>query len=297
MSILLESLRRENSRRGIINRTFKSNKVINKAKALGYTISNSTQANIANGLSKLEEEFSSGSIVKKISLGTNNKLNGIPTISFPNIFIQSEFLRLYNRNKECMDQFKVTKILVKYFKENKVCLNCNLCNGLCYNNKFEAQYPSKVVSELRNLLAYILEPEALSKKIIMAAKRSKSKLFRINSNGEIHSQEMLYFWINIAKSCPDITFYTYTKSYELFNSYLENNFLPINLHVNMSLVAGNEMIVKKYPKLSMGNKFKIVTHIPEGSTTTCTGNCSTCGRLCMTDLPKDNNTIYCLYHN
>ena len=108
---------------------------------------------------------------------------------------------------------------------------------------------------------------------------------------------MIYFWYYIANQCPDIEFYTYTKSYELFEDFLSFTSLPTNFHINMSVIEGHEEKMAQYPHLYSGNKFKMVTSVPENSTTTCTGNCSTCGRLCMRDLPEDNNTIYCLYHN
>ena len=298
MSInLLHSLDQENIERAKMVYLPHSNKSMQKAQNNGWKVTNTTGAHICNGIEKLNKQFEDGTLIKKISIKTNSKLDGIPTIGFPNIFVQSTFMRLYYNNFDKMSSIPAAKILMDYFKKHAVCQNCGRCSGLCYNNKFEAQYPQKAISELRVLLAYITDRGNLQEKIIRVAKRSKSGYFRINQNGEIHSEEMIYFWYYIANQCPGIEFYTYTKSYQLFEDFLNSSSLPTNLHINMSVIEGHEEKMAQYPHLYSGNKFKMVTSIPEDSTTTCTGNCSTCGRLCMRDLPQDNNTIYCLYHN
>ena len=298
MSInLLHSLDQENIERAKMVYLPHSNKSMKKAQDNGWKVTNTTGAHICNGIEKLNKQLEDGTLIKKISIKTNSKLDGIPTIGFPNIFIQSTFMRLYYNNFDKMSSIPAAKILMDYFKTHTVCHNCGRCSGLCYNNKFEAQYPQKAISELRVLLAYITDRGNLQEKIIRVAKRSKSGYFRINQNGEIHSEEMIYFWYYIANQCPGIEFYTYTKSYQLFEDFLNSSSLPTNLHINMSVIEGHEEKMAQYPHLYSGNKFKMVTSIPENSTTTCTGNCSTCGRLCMRDLPQDNNTIYCLYHN
>lgn len=298
MSInLLHSLDQENIERAKMVYLPHSNKSMKKALDNGWKVTNTTGAHICNGIEKLNKQLEDGTLIKKISIKTNSKLDGIPTIGFPNIFIQSTFMRLYYNNFDKMSSIPAAKILMDYFKTHAVCHNCGRCSGLCYNNKFEAQYPQKAISELRVLLAYITDRGNLQAKIIRVARRSKSGYFRINQNGEIHSEEMIYFWYYIANQCPGIEFYTYTKSYQLFEDFLNSSNLPTNLHVNMSVIEGHEEKMAQYPHLYSGNKFKMVTSIPEDSTTTCTGNCSTCGRLCMRDLPQDNNTIYCLYHN
>lgn len=294
---LLHSLDVENIERAKMVYLPHTNKSMTKAINNGWKVSNTTAAHIANGIEKLNAEFEQGLITKKATIKSNSKLDGIPAISFPNIFVQSTFMRLYYENFDRMSDIPVAKVLMNYFKAHAVCQNCGRCSGLCYNNKFETHYRQKAISELRMLVAYITDRGNLQAKIIRSAKRSKSGYFRINANGEIHSESMIYFWYYIANQCPNIEFYTYTKSYELFEDFLSFTSLPINFHINMSIIEGHEEKMAQYPHLYSGNKFKMVTSVPEGSTTTCTGNCSTCGRLCMRDLPSDNNTIYCLYHN
>ena len=296
MSInLLHSLDQENIERAKMVYLPHSNKSMKKAQDNGWIVSNTTSAHIANNIEKLNSQLEQGLIVKKSTIKSNAKLDGIPAISFPNIFVQSTFMRLYYNNFDRMSSIPAAKILMDYFKTHAVCHNCGRCSGLCYNNKFEAQYAQKAISELRMLLAYITEPEKLAQKVVRSANRSKSGYFRINANGEIHSDDMLNWWKGICREASTIEFYTYTKSFSLFERHMDS--LPSNLHVNMSVIEGQEEQLSKYTKLYSGNKFKMVTSVPENSTTTCTGNCSTCGKLCMRDLPQDNITIYCLYHN
>lgn len=294
--IVLEKIKMENLKRlASCNKRDSEGAIMTQALELGLELPNTCGGAIALGLEGLENEYKNGELVKKIKLKSNKKLGEIPTINMPNIFVQSTFMRLVKSNPGLRKKYKVVRILMEYFEEHKVCHNCQYCNGLCYNNKFEYGKKHKAISELRVLLAYILEREALANKIIRASKFFNT--FRINSNGEIHSEEMLTFWINIAKRKKDTNFYTYTKSYELFEEYLATSKLPKNMNVNMSMIDGQQKDLAKFEKLFAGNKFVIVNEIPDGAKHVCCGDCTECNNLCMRKLPKNNNTIYVAYHN
>lgn len=292
----LEAMREENLKR--LRSFYKvgdKSAMVNKALELGFKVPNTTGSAIALGLEKLESEFQNGILLDKINLNSNDKLNGIPTISFPNIAVQSTFMNLVKLNPE-LNKLESVRILMDYFKEYAVCKNCEVCCGLCYNNKFEYGKPAKAISELRTLLAYITEPQKLQAKILKTSKWFNT--FRINANGEIHSKEMLMFWINIAKQKKNTVFFTYTKSFEIFEEYLENKNLPKNLVVNMSLVDGQqEKLAEKFPNLYARNKFVIVDEVPVKAKNICCGDCSECVGYCMENLRKTNNTIYVAYHN
>lgn len=297
MMNIVKSLEVENSKRSRVCYSIRSNnKSVASALSKGYSITNTCQAHISNNIDMLNSELLNGTLLDNIKLKGNRKLGNIPSICFPNIFLQSSFMNLYHNNPQLKNN-AVANILMGYFSNHRMCHNCGRCSGLCYNNKFHYKYREKAISELRILLAYILYPNALADKVVKVAKKSKTHLFRINQDGEIHSKEMFSWWIGICTKVPHTEFYVYTKAFELFEECLSEYSIPSNLHINMSVIEGQEEQLKKYSTLYSGNKFKMVTSVPSDSTTTCTGNCSTCGRLCMRDLPKDNNTIYCLYHN
>lgn len=293
---VLERMKKENLKRlKSFYKTGETSVMVNKALELGFELPNTTGAAISLGLSNLESEFLEGRLIDSINLQSNDKLNGIPTISFPNIGVQATFMNLVKLNPS-LEKFESVRILMDYFKSNTVCKNCGVCCGLCYNNKFEFGKPKKALSELRTLLAYITEPEKLQAKILKNVKWYNT--FRINANGEIHSREMLMFWINIAKQKKNTNFFTYTKSFELFEEYLEEKNLPKNLIVNMSLIEGQqEELKEKFPKLYEKNKFIIVDEIPNNAKNICCGDCSECAGYCMQDLRKNNNKIYVAYHN
>ena len=299
MRSALEIIKEENKRRlKMCHKSDSTGAMASKAKFLGYTIKNTCSASIALKLHSLEKDYQENKLIEKIGFKSNEKLGGIPTINFPNIYLQVSFMRLIKDNPQFMELESV-KILMDYFEKHKVCLNCQHCNGLCYNNKFLYGKPDKAISELRVLLAYITEREELANKILTITKIHN--VFRINGNGEIHSEDMLYFWINIAKRKKNTTFFTYTKSFELFENYLSHKKLPKNLIVNMSLIEGQQEKLSKFENLYSGNKFVIVKEIPDRAKYVCSGNCTQCGGYdsgyCMKKLSKSNNTIYVEYHN
>ena len=234
----------------------------------------------------------------EITIKDNMKTTGIMGIAFPNIQQQTHFMsaiKRYNNSKLLNDD--CVEMLWNYFKEHKLCFNSGVCNGICYNNKDNYMRKNKNANEFGNLLAYLVDREKFIEDMVLYTK--PYSLFRINLNGEIHTREMLDTWVQIAKKSKRTTFYTYTKSYELFNDYLaEGNKLPNNLIVNISLVDGTEKeFDDKFPLLADMNKFLITSdNLIEKEKTVCGGKCITCeGELCYTK--KKNRKIYCAYHN
>ena len=65
---------------------------IKKAEKLGYIVKTNLQAHIINGIESLEKEFLENKLVDKMNIKGNSKLGEIPSISFPNIFLQQQFL-------------------------------------------------------------------------------------------------------------------------------------------------------------------------------------------------------------
>ncbi len=279
-----------------------NNASIKKALENNYIVKTNAQAHIVNNILSLEEEYQNNKLIDKIDLKGNSKLGEIPSISFPNIFIQQQFMILCINNPKILE-LKSVSILHDYFKENKICLNCENCFGACYNNYDINQYPQKAISDLRALLAFITDKESLLDSLY---KRIRVyNIFRINSNGEIHNIELLDFYIRLANKCKRTTFYTYTKSYELFNSYIENgNKLPKNFILNISVFENKNKVEKFFNLTSTFNKFVTMVNdeldqlIKTGKVKknrVCKGDCMECD-LCQKNLPKKNNTIYCYKH-
>ena len=280
-------------------------KGISQAENLNFVVKSNSQGYIALGVESLEKCFNDDNYIQKMGLQDNSKLGEIPTIAFPNIFEQMQFMSLVNANKDLLNYGSI-KILKDYFDEYKVCVNCGSCFGSCYNNSDIQQYPSKVISDLKNLLMYITKKEELKEQLIK--KLRVYNTFRINSNGEIHSMEMLEFWLDIASKCKKTNFYTYTKSYEIFEEYLSNgNKIPKNFVLNISIMSDeqNEEIKKNFPNLyNRFNKFLVLApsvldaklkskEIKKNRI--CSGDCMACN-LCQKNLPKANSVIFVYRH-
>ena len=126
-------------------------------------------------------------------------------------------------------------------------------------------------------------------------------MFRIHGNGEFHSKESLEFWLEVAKENKGVTFYTYTKSYDIVSDYLKDgNKLPKNFILNISMVDGQqEEIDNKYPLLSDFNKFVIILSKDMNTNkkaTVCGGACLQCEKGCHVKLKGKNKIIYVVVH-
>lgn len=280
----------------------KGNTSIKKAQKLGYIVKTNLQAHIINNIENLEKEFLENKLVDKINIKGNSKLGEIPSISFPNIFLQQQFLIVVINNQK-LKKMKSIRILFDYFQNNKVCVNCEGCFGGCYNNYDLNQYANKGVSDLRSLLAFITSKEELF--ISLYNKIRVYNIFRINSNGEIHNKELLDFYIRLAEKCKKTTFYTYTKSYQLFEQFLKDkNKLPKNFILNISIFGNKEKVDKSELINKTFNKFitldkekfdEMVKNKEIKKSRICKGDCMECD-LCQKTLPKSNNKIYCCKH-
>ena len=88
---------------------------------------------------------------------------------------------------------------------------CNrTCKG-CYAVKEQRRFPSVVKARQARLEASRQPTFRFTIKKELSKLRNKPKYFRIHSSGEFYSQQYVNDWVSIAKSFPDITFYTYTK--------------------------------------------------------------------------------------
>lgn len=269
----------------------KSNSMV-KAENLGFKVENSTQAHIINNFSDLFND--------KFTMLENSKTDRIPVFNIPNISLQRDFLQLVKNNnldiivpEEHKEQFE---IFVNYMKNNSMCVNCATCSKQCYNNKAYTQYPKKGICDLRQLYRIVLKPHIVVGEIVQETINSKN--VRLNGSGEIHSNNILDLYIQVAKNNKDTNYFTYTKNYKL----LEGKKLPKNLIVNISNFGTEKAIEKSIDMLPKKlNTFKAVT--PEEmedikkdnklSKFICKGDsCSQC-RLCTV---KKGITIYCEIH-
>ena len=123
----------------------------------------------------------------------------------------------------------MTKLLVKISKHNTklgkiasfslssfhTCVSkTKWCDKHCYAKKSERQYPNVGKAYGINLEA-IKDTGFVSSMIDEIKQNTKTnKVFRIHVSGDFFQVSYIYNWIKIAKACPDIMFYGYTRAWE-----------------------------------------------------------------------------------
>jgi hypothetical protein len=129
----------------------------------------------------------------------------------------------------------------------KSCPNAKDCYKTCYARKAERRFPEinkkgeiakggPAVSRARNFRMAKEVPDLLKAQILKHLK--KGDLVRIHESGEFFSQEYLDMWTEIVKARPDVTFYTYTKTEQMWN-WSKIKALP-NFNLVSSLINGKK---------------------------------------------------------
>ena len=123
----------------------------------------------------------------------------------------------------------------EYGKVKGTCGNyCKGCESACYVRK-SYRYPSVINSHAINTLALINDIMETEKTLIEQIKRAKKKpsVIRIHQSGEMINRYEMAMWLNIAKEFPQITFYTYTKAFDIVKPFIKE--LPNNFYINISV--------------------------------------------------------------
>ena len=105
------------------------------------------------------------------------------------------------------------------------CIGAGICARFCYAKKME-NMPS-----VRASREWKLEQTRLpdfKNKIIAEIRKRKFKVIRIHESGDFYCQTYLDTWKEIARSIPEITFYAFTKAFQLdLWTDLPSNFIII----------------------------------------------------------------------
>ena len=131
----------------------------------------------------------------------------------------------------------------------KSCPNCTDCKKDCYALKYYNQYVNTEIAYDSNLLIAKYKPNVLKQSIIdfLSKKRRNSiTKFRIHGSGDMFSQSYFELWIDIAKLYPRITFFMFTKNYNLDFSNI-----PDNMIIRYSVFYNSDNIpesIKSLPK-------------------------------------------------
>jgi len=142
-----------------------------------------------------------------------------------------------------------------------------MCQRYCYAKIAEARFPN--VKKHRNASYLLSLKKSFSKIIISQIKKLKKKVVRIHESGDFYSQNYFNKWVTIAKTLPDVLFYTYTRVDTL---NLKNK--PSNLIVRLSL--DNESIHLLQKANSFDGFAYVLEHEPSRGFYRCPGSCKKC---------------------
>lgn len=114
--------------------------------------------------------------------------------------------------------------------------HCSGCKNDCYVKK-SYRYPSVVFSHIRNTIAIRTNPDAAFHDLDAAIENAKTKpeIIRVNQSGELENVYIFRKWCELAAKHPDITFWLYTKAYEIVINDLLAGTVPENMTILFSI--------------------------------------------------------------
>ena len=80
--------------------------------------------------------------------------------------------------------------------------------------------------------------------LIYASLPKNATVVRIHVGGDFFSKEYMKAWVQVAKQCPDVTFYAYTKSVHFWVELLKE--IPTNLKLNASKGGKHDDLIAKH---------------------------------------------------
>jgi hypothetical protein len=151
-------------------------------------------------------------------------------------------------------------------------------NKDCYALKAWRQYPGTRAAWRGNLEAYQRNADDYFDALVVAFKRSKTRLVRYHVGGDVPDETYLAGMLRVARELPKKQFLTFTKQYELLES-LKKIHVPANLNIIASAWPGLEMpagLVEKFSTAWLRDPNKPDPRIPADARA-CPGNCASCG--------------------
>lgn len=107
------------------------------------------------------------------------------------------------------------------------------CKKICYAKKGNYQFPSKKDACKDNLIAS-QQDDFIQRMVAtingIKANNEKPLYVRVHASGDFYSVEYARKWAEIARQCPSVTFYAYTKSVAI----VLGAGMPENFHVAFS---------------------------------------------------------------
>lgn len=127
-----------------------------------------------------------------------------------------------------------------------VCPNAGSCSSFCYARNGTYNFSNVRSRHIFNLELTLYESDKFTALMIKECTtlKMKNKFVRIHDAGDFYSEKYLRDWIFIIKSCPDVTFYAYTKEVSLFKKVIEPD-CPTNFKYLYSLGGKEDHLINK----------------------------------------------------
>lgn len=138
---------------------------------------------------------------------------------------------------------------------------CEDCKDKCYAVSYAKRYHNTIIpAYAANTIILRSDPEKLRKEIREYCIKNIVKFFRFHTSGEIESVEQLMLYTQICKENPEVTFYIYTKVFDLLQDWYDllnsrGECVPSNFIINLSVWGGNLDAYKDKPFFKECNVF------------------------------------------
>ena len=134
----------------------------------------------------------------------------------------------------------------------KTCPMAGKCKKYCYGKKGTYLYPSVIARReacyQASLKDNFVDYMTANVNMVKAEVGNADLYIRIHDTGDFYSIEYVKKWFEIARNCPDVKFYTYTKSVTYVKSAGE---IPENLTITYSLGGLEDLEIPEGSKVAM----------------------------------------------
>ena len=165
-------------------------------------------------------------------------------------------------------------------------------SGKCYAHRMELRHPSVKKSWAKNLSLLRSDDnwgDTFVKDTIKAIHLKKPELFRWHVGGDIFAPWYLDNMCLIAKKCPDVSFWTFTKQFDILENY--ESAIPDNLNIILSVwppCIPSVKLMKRFGCCYFQDKSG--TFIVPNNAFECEGDCEMCTK-CATLGPGQSVVI------
>lgn len=128
---------------------------------------------------------------------------------------------------------------------------CKECESVCYAKKCALLHHNSIIPAwARNSLLVRENGKKVKSAIKEYCNKNIVQYFRFHTSGELENMEHLKLYADICNENPEVTFFIYTKAFDLLQAWFEelekhNLFPPDNFIINLSEWHGNLDFLKK----------------------------------------------------